>query len=320
MSSVVTITFSPCIDKSASVPVMVPEKKLHCSSVKLEPGGGGINVARALTRLGASATAIFLSGGYTGKFFHHLVENEKIPFIGIETAGETRENIIIFDEHTNNQYRFGMPASPVTEEEWKNCIRVLQEVKDPGFIVVSGSLPPGIPLSIYSDLSVIAHAKKSKLVVDTSGDGLAEALHHGVYMIKPNLNELRSLAGLEKLEITEVVAVAKKLIREYNCQLIVVSLGKHGAMLITQNESIGVMPPKVKVKSTVGAGDSMLAGMIWGLCNGFSERQAFEFAVACGTAATLNPGTELCKKADADKLYHLIRENDHSQPNSYQEP
>jgi 6-phosphofructokinase 2 len=306
MSSILTITFSPCIDKTASVKSLIPEKKLVCSAPTLEPGGGGINVARAIRKLGGEATAIFPSGGYTGKFFNHLMEKEKVPSIIIETANETRENIIIVDESTNNQYRFGMPGTELSEREWKRCLKMAEEFKDGGFIVASGSLPPGVPLSIYAQLARIAREKGSKLVVDTSGEALKQAAMEGVYLLKPNLGELSTLAGLERIDTTKIEATAKAVINQYKCEIIVVSLGADGAVLVTPDKTYQVKPPPVERKSTVGAGDSMVAGIVYSLAGGKDLEQALQFGVACGTAATMNRGTELCRRKDVDRLYSLM--------------
>lgn len=306
MSSVVTVTFSPCIDKSASVPVMVPEKKLLCSYPKLEPGGGGINVARVLKRLGVQATAIYPSGGYSGKFLDHLMQKEGIPSVVIETEKETRENIIIVDESTNNQYRFGMPANALNEGEWKKCLAAVEAMDQVNFLVVSGSIPPGVSLNLFEELSAIAKMKNAKLVIDTSGPALKEAVKHGVYMLKPNLGELGILAGTGRIEINMAEKTARDVIDKYDCRVVVVSMGKDGAILITREESFTVKPPEISRKSTVGAGDSMVAGMICSLVNRNNLRQALQYGVACGTAATMNAGTELCHKEDADILFALI--------------
>ena len=170
MSKIITITFSPCIDKSTSVPFIIPEKKLRCTAPKLEPGGGGINVARAIRKLGGEAIAIFPSGGYTGKFFNHLLENENIASVIIETTNETRENIIVLDESINNQYRFGMPGTELSEHEWKQCLQAVEEINNVEFIIASGSLPPGVPLDIYAQLAKIARYKHTRFIVDTSGE------------------------------------------------------------------------------------------------------------------------------------------------------
>ena len=307
MSSIVTITFSPCIDKSTSVASLVPEKKLHCSTPKLEPGGGGINIARAIKKLGGESIAIFPSGGYTGKYFNHLLEKENIPAVIIETNNETRENIIVFDESSTNQYRFGMPGTALNESEWKQCLTAVEEIKDIEFIIASGSLPPGVPSNIYAQLARIAKNKNAKFVVDTSGEALKQAVEEGVYLLKPNLGELCSLAGKATLQTMEVKDVARAIIEKEKCEVMIVSMGADGAMLVTKDMAEIIIAPTVIRKSTVGAGDSMLAGIIFYLSKGRGIVEAAQYGVACGTAATLNAGTELCKKEDADKLYEMIR-------------
>lgn len=306
MPAVVTLTFSPCIDKSASVPVLVPEKKLVCTHPKLEPGGGGINVARALKRLGLEATAVYTSGGYSGKFLDHLMQNEKIRSVIIETEKETRENIIIVDESTNNQYRFGMPCNTLSKAEWEKCLGAVEAMDHINFLVVSGSIPPGVPPDLFEELSAIAKKKNAKLVVDTSGNALQEAVKHDVYMLKPNLGELSVLAGIDGISINRAEETARAVIDKYGCEAIVVSMGKEGAMLVTHEASYTVRSPEAPRKSTVGAGDSMVAGIIFSLVNGKSLNQALQYGVACGTAATMNAGTELCHKEDADQLYAWI--------------
>jgi 6-phosphofructokinase 2 len=306
MSSIITITFSPCIDKSISVPSLIPEKKLKCTTPKLEPGGGGINVARAIKKLGGEATAIFPSGGYTGKFFNHLLEKENIPAVIIESVNETRENIIVLDESSNNQYRFGMPGTALNENEWKQCLQAVEEINNPEFIIASGSLPPGVPLNIYAQLAKIAKDKKAKFIVDTSGEALKQAMDEGVYLIKPNLGELCTLAGKKELQPEEVKDIATAIIKKGKCEVMVVSMGAAGAMLVTNSMTEMITPPPVIIKSTVGAGDSMVAGIVFYLSRGKSLSEAVRYGVACGTAATMNSGTELCRKEDADRLYAAI--------------
>lgn len=308
MSSIVTVTFSPCIDKSASVPSLIPEKKLKCSAPKLEAGGGGINVARAIKKLGGEAIAIFPSGGYTGKFFNHLLENEKISSRIIETENETRENFIILEEKTNQQYRFGMPGTALKETEWQQCLNEVEKIKDVEFIVASGSLPPGVPQDIYARLAVMAKMKNAKLVVDTSGEALRQVAREGVYLLKPNLGELCSLMGIEKIDTDKIEGMAKQVITKGHCEVLVVSMGAAGAMLVTKNIVEKIVPPQVIRKSTVGAGDSMVAGIVFYLSLGKNLVEAAQFGVACGTAATMNAGTELCRKEDAERLFLLIQQ------------
>lgn len=307
MSTIITITFSPSIDKSTSVTSLISDKKMRCTSPKLEPGGGGINVARVIKRLGGEVTAVFPSGGYTGMFFNHLLENEKVPFVSIQTKNETRENFVILDESTNKQFRFGMPNNEILEKEWNDCLKAIENHQNVDFIIASGSLPPGIPLDIYTELSKMAKLKTAKFIVDTSGEALKNAVDEGVYLLKPNLEELRFLLQIEDLKPENIEFAAKAFIKQNYIEIIVVSLGANGAMLITKNETHTLKPPKVKVKSTVGAGDSMVAGIVFGLSNNLSLQECLQYGIACGTATTMNLGSALCDKRDVEKLLKLLK-------------
>jgi len=306
MSTILTITFSPCVDKSFSIPELIPEKKLRTSIPKTEPGGGGINVARVLARLGTNAIALYPSGGYTGQALDELIAKEHIPAIPVKTRNETRENVIVLETSTNKQFRFTMPATSLSEKEIERLLESIEHVKKLDFIVVSGSLPAGIAPNIFSRIAIVGK-KKAKLVVDTSGEGLKYAVDQGVYLIKPNISELAYLAGKEYLHTNEIVHHAKSIIKTKNCEIIVVSLNAAGAVLITKNATVAVTPPAVKVKSTVGAGDSMVAGMVFALSRGDDIETASQYGVACGTAATLNAGTELCHKKDVEVLFNQIQ-------------
>ena len=306
MSTIVTVTFSPCIDKTTSVKKLLPDKKLHCAAPKLEPGGGGINVARAIKKLGGDATAIFPSGGYTGKYFNHLLEVENIHAVIIEVQNETRENIIVLDEAENAQYRFGMPGTNLSDVEWMQCLKAVEEIQDISFIVASGSLPPGVPLNIFAQLAKIAKNKNAKFVVDTSGEALREAVNEGVYLLKPNLGELCFLSGKTHLKQHEIEAAAKEIIAEGKCEVVVISMGAQGALFVTSDLIKTIEPPAVIRKSTVGAGDSMLAGIVYFLSKQKNIAEAVKYGVACGTAATMNTGTELCNLKDVEKIYGLM--------------
>jgi len=306
MSQIITITFNPCIDKSATVPQLIPEKKLSCSEPRFEPGGGGINVARAIKKLGGEATAIYPCGGYTGKFFNELLDREKIPAIVVEVENPLRENVIVLEESSNRQYRFGFPGAKLLSHEWQQCIDAIDRISNAEFLVASGSLPEGVPDDIFAKLAIIAKRKDLKLVVDTSKAALKHAATEGVYMLKPNLNELSLLLGRKELTSNEVPSAAKEVIDKKYCEVLLVSLGEEGAMLFTQSKQLRVSSPHVEKKSTVGAGDSMVAGFVLSLSRGKSFEEALRYGVACGTAATMHPGTELCNKKDADDLYQKI--------------
>lgn len=307
MSKIITVTLNPAIDKSTTVPVLVSEKKLKCTQPVFEPGGGGINVARAIKKLGGNATALYLAGGYTGTFFTQLLEKEQIDTRVIEIAKHTRENLIVFDSSSNLQYRFGMPGPVVEEKEWKKLLSILEQMDGISYLVASGSVPAGVPVDIFARIASIAKKKKIRCIVDTSGEALQLAASEAVYLLKPNLGELASLVGAEEIEIGMVNDVAGKLVANGKCEVVVVSMGAAGAMLVTKDEAHRITAPVVKRISTVGAGDSMVAGIVMGLMKNMSMSDAARYGVACGTAATINPGTELCRLEDVERLFPQIQ-------------
>lgn len=309
MNQIVTLTFSPAIDKSTTVKKLIAEKKLSCSIPKYEPGGGGINIARAIHRLGGSALAVYPAGGYSGKVFHDLLKQESVNQLSIPIKGHTRENLVVFETITNKQYRFGMPGAALSLKEFEDCLTSIKKIKHIDFLVVSGSLPSGFPANLFIKLIKITNGKNAKLVVDTSGDALKQAVDAGAYLIKPNLRELSILSARSLRTKSSIINAAKYIIATSSCEIIVVSMADKGALLVTTNTVQQLIPPKVNVKSTVGAGDSMVAGLVWSLAKGVQLAEAFLFSVACGTAATMNAGTELCHAKDV----YLLQEQLHLQ-------
>lgn len=306
MPGIVTITLNPAIDKSTTVPALVPERKLKCSTPVFEPGGGGVNVARAIMQLGGEANAVYLGGGHSGRFFESLLHAAGVPGVLVPIAGHTRENLIITDNTSRAQYRLNMPGPAVDSYEWEHLLEVIRGMEGIAYLVASGSLSPGIPPDIFASFSAIAAIKGARFIVDTSGLALKEALREGAYLVKPNIRELAGFAGVSTLNTMEIVDVAKQIINSNRSKIVVVSMGETGAMLVTADLSVMIPAPGVRRVSTVGAGDSMLAGIVHSLYEGKDILESVQFGVACGTAATLNPGTALCKKADALVLFEEI--------------
>lgn len=307
MSRILTVTFNPCIDKSTTVPALAPEKKLSCGNPVFEPGGGGLNVARAIKKLGGDATALYMFGGHSGRFLQHLMDAEGIRGEAVEIKNATRENLIVLDSSTNQQYRFGMPGPEISRDELQKMLDLIRKHKDAQYVVVSGSLTPGVPETIFADIAAITKKNGSRLVVDTSGKALEHAAYAGVYLLKPNLGELSAMAGKEQIEEEDVDDLARSIIAKGQCEMVVVSMGAGGAQMITAKEVYRAVPPVVRRRSTVGAGDSMVAGLILCLSRGASLKEALCYGVASGTAATMNPGTELCKKEDVEKLLAIMQ-------------
>lgn len=304
---ILTITLNPCIDKSSAVEQLQPEAKLRCTEVVNEPGGGGINISKALKKLGTASIALFPAGGNNGNMLCALLKEEGISFHRVETQTETRENWIVQETATNHQYRFTFPGRAVQEETISKLIDEIQSFS-PVYIVASGSLPPGLPAHFYALIVEMATANGAKCIVDTSGPALEALKGKQAYLVKPNIGELSKLLNIENIEKAEVPDAAHQVVKEGYAEIVVVSMGPSGAWLVTATERYFAAAPLVEKKSTVGAGDSMVAGIIHSIQKGMSLEQALRFGVACGTAATMNEGTQLFKKADVEKLYAKINE------------
>jgi 6-phosphofructokinase 2 len=302
MEKVLTVTLNPAIDKSTTIPALLPEKKLRCTPPTFEPGGGGVNVSRVLKNFDYHSTAMFMAGGHTGKFFERLVEQEGIEAIVVPFDGFTRENLIVHDQSTDLQYRFGMPGPTIKETDWRACLKKLKAAEGFTYFVISGSNPSGVSLDFYSEAAEIVKEKKGKLVIDTSGDALKHALSTGIFLAKPNIGELSNLSGVKELDAGNVVDAAKKIIDTGHCEVLVVSMGPAGAILVTANEYFHEAAPAIKIKSTVGAGDSMVAGILIALQKKLSWRDVLRYGVAAGTAATMNAGAELCTRENVEKV------------------
>jgi 6-phosphofructokinase 2 len=307
MQKIVTITLNPAIDKSTSVKTIVPDRKLRCAKPKFEPGGGGVNVSRAISKLGGTSSTIYFAGGYSGRFFESLLDREGIESHVVPIADSTRENMIVVDESSNLQYRFGMPGPTIQKGETANLLKLIEDAEGVEYIVASGSLAHGINDDFFSKLASIAKNKNAKLVVDTSGEPLRQAIEEGVYMIKPNLGELSILNGVEELHDEDIVKSARAIISKGGAQVVVVSMGASGAMLITAEEVINSPSPTVRKRSTVGAGDTMVAGMVLAMSHGWDWKDVLRYGIAAGTATTMNSGTELCKKHDVERLFNYLK-------------
>ena len=303
---IITLTVNPALDKSTHFKGLVAEQKIRCSEPRFDAGGGGINVSKAISRLNGKSFALFTSGGPLGKMLEELVTKETIDFQAIPIQTWTRESFVAVDENTNSQYRFGFTGGELTNDEEKAILTAIASLKSK-FLVASGSLNEGLSSNFYQKIAEIAKASGTKLIVDTSGEALKKVLETGAYLIKPNVGELAKLIGVERLEMEEVKEAAKKIIAQGGAEIVAVSLGPQGAVLVTKDEYEYVPAPNVAKKSTVGAGDSMVGGMVWALSQNKSLKDVIRWGVACGSAATMNEGTQLFKLEDANRLFEWLK-------------
>ena len=307
MTPIATLTFSPSLDSATVTDKIYPEGKLRCEQPVFEPGGGGINVARAIRMLGGEALALFPAGGPTGDHLVKLLSAEGLAVGVVHTRDWTRQNLHVLAEQSNEQFRFVMPGAVLTSQELHGLRMKVAALPPETILVISGSLPPGMDVVDLLEVIRFAREKGLRCVVDTSGPALAAAVKEGgLLLIKPNLAELAELTGLTLEEPEAIVVSAQGLIAQGASHYVVVSLGPQGAMAVSSKMSVHITPPPVKKLSTVGAGDSMVGAMCLKLAAGATLGEVVRFGVAAGTAATLRHGTQLCDPQETARLLSLL--------------
>lgn len=307
MEIIISVAMNPAVDKSSSVEHVIPEHKLYCKAPHFEPGGGGVNVSRAIKKLGGESLLFYPSGGLTGKMLENLLLQENISHYPIPIEGVMRENLIVLEESTGQQFRFGMPGPFMSKQEWERCLNELFDFKPkPNYLVISGSLPPGVPSDFYARVAKKGKESGIKVIIDASGEALKLALQVGVYLVKPNIREFKELLGSDVQEESQIEFEAMKMIESGWCEVLVISLGAAGALMVSRNTVEYIRPPTVQVVSKVGAGDSMVAGIVLSLFRGNTLRNSILFGIAAGSSAAMTPGTELCRREDTERLYEKL--------------
>jgi len=305
--AVVTVTLNPCIDKTFLVERVAPDRQLDARDVRLFPGGGGLNVARAVRELGGEVRALWTCGGHTGGRLAELLDEDGVPHEPVRIEDTIRENLMVTETPSREQYRFGMPGPELREEERAEWGRRLRELSPPPDLAVfSGSLPAGASPGWFGEL-LRSFPDGTRVVVDTKKEALARALEERVFLVKPNLRELEDVVGRELPGDDEIEEAAGEIVASGGPEVVLVSLGRGGAVLVTAEGAERLPAPTVRLKSRIGAGDSMVGGLVRALDAGRPLRDAAAFGVAAGAAAVMQEGTALCRRGDTDRLYRRTR-------------
>ena len=305
MKSVVTLTLNPSIDTACQAEAVHSGRKIRTSDERFDPGGGGINVARVIRELGGEAMAMYFAGGITGTALTEMVAAIGLPHLAIPIDGRTRVSHVVHERSSGDEYRF-VPSGPrISPRELDACLAEVSKL-EADYVVVSGSVPPGVSPAFYVEVAAVVEQSGGRLVSDTSGDALRRTLNRGVYLVKPNLRELESVVGRWLASPAEQEAAAQALVVEKKASVVAVSLGAAGALLASDAGCLRLRGPRVETKSAVGAGDSFVAAMTLGLAQERPPEEAFALAVAAGTAAVLTMGTELCRRDDVERIYEEV--------------
>ena len=306
---VATLTMNPAIDGSCEAEAVFPTHKIRTHDERYDPGGGGINVARVLARLGHGVEVIYLAGGATGALLDELLDQHGLERHRIAIHDHTRQSLAVYERSSGKEFRF-VPDGPLVDEaEWRAAFDHAAGL-DHGWLVLSGSLPRGVPVDFYARLAAAHAGRDMRVVVDTSGPALAAALDQGgLYLVKPSLGEFEALAGRKLSGAQAVGEAAIDWVRAGKAAHVAVSMGHEGAVLAHAGGVIVRRAIDVPVKSATGAGDSFVGGMVHGFLRAEDAAGAFRWGMAAGTAAVLSPGTDLCRPEDVQRMWDILGES-----------
>jgi 6-phosphofructokinase 2 len=304
---IATVTLNPSLDKIVTVEELVVDEANRWTSLRRDPGGKGINVSRVVHELGGETIAYGFIGGIDGETLKHLLQQQGVPFDFTPIEGEIRSNFIITDLKTRRQTRIDAPGPSISKGELGKLIDKVTRIKPkPDFLVFAGSVPPGVPDDIYRQL--IEKAKKSgiKTVLDSDNKWLKEGIGAKPNVIKPNVHEAEELLEVHLRDEAAIIEAVKTLANR-GIDVAAISRGKDGLIVANGEKILRVTSPQVEVRSTIGAGDSTIAGLVLKLSQGHGIEEASRWAAAAGTATTLTPGTELCRREDVERLLPQVK-------------
>ncbi|MBM9593101.1 hexose kinase [Rhodobacteraceae bacterium MCCB 386] len=303
---------NPALDVSAEAMSVVPNRKVRCLDQRLDPGGGGINVARAIGRLGGDATAFVALAGATGDLVAELLRAERVDVADFRIAGLTRQSFAVTARDTSDQYRFVLAGPEWGPADVDALLAALSTRIEPEMLVVlSGSLPPGLPTAVQGRIKALSRERGACLLLDTSGPALlaaARVLEGGPYhVLRMDGEEAEELSGRVFPSERELVLFGQELVRSGVADHLVMALGARGTAGVTADDAFFCRPPLVETVSAVGAGDSLMGALTLALARGQTFRQAVTAGTAAAAAAVMTPATELCDGPTAERLVSEVR-------------
>jgi 6-phosphofructokinase 2 len=312
--TILTVTLNPAIDLTTDTAKVESGYKLRCGPARLDPGGGGVNVSRAIAKLGGLSTPFVAIGGPTGAMLKSLLEGEGVDARWFQVDGLTRQSVVVNERSSGQQFRFVLPGPDWSAAQATGLLEALETaLAAPGerisHVVARGSLPPGLPDDFYNRIGELADRTGARFVLDTSGrmlDAAARDGQHPPYVWIMDQREAEYLAGrslgdLDALERFGLELKARKL-----AQILILTFGEGGAVALSEAETVRATPPKVDVVSKVGAGDSFVGGLVLKLARGAALREACAYAVAAAASAVTSPATELCDRGRTERHFTMI--------------
>lgn len=307
MPAILTVTLNPTVDFATTAPKVEAGPKLRCSEPEIDPGGGGINVSRAIQLLGGQSTAMVAIGGTTGAQLLELLAVEGVATVAIQGPGETRQSVSVTDESTGGQYRFVMPGPKWKKKDVARALAAIDRAAGDGaFVVLSGSQPPGVAKDFPAILSNHVAGRHARLIVDTSGPALfhlVEKPHEALYVLRMDGEEAEELAGHSLSSRRDTADFAEGLVAKRVAEIVIVARGADGSVLSSKDGSWHTVSPPVEVVSAVGAGDSFVGAFTLALSRGEAPGDCLRWGVAAAAAAVTTEATRLCTRKDVEAMH-----------------
>jgi 6-phosphofructokinase 2 len=302
-----TITLNPALDRTMEVDGLVVDDANRILREERYAGGKGIDCSRVIEELGGKSTALGFIGGYDGLELEGRLINEGVLCDFTRIGGETRTNIILSNRRAKTQILLNAAGPRITPAEIGLFFQRIRSLgRDAEFVIISGSVPPGVNHNIYAQIITTLKGKGIRVALDADGELLRHGYKAQPWVIKPNIHEFQRLTGVKSTEIGGLLTKARQFVEE-GIEICLVSMGAKGLLGVTKDEAYVAIPPQVQVVSQVGAGDSTLAGFIYALTKKKSFRESLILASAAGTAAVMTAGTALCKKRDVERIKKDIK-------------
>jgi 6-phosphofructokinase 2 len=296
-----TVTLNPALDRAIEIQEFRTDDANRIESENSYAGGKGIDASRVIQVLGGKSIALGFIGGFNGMELEQRLLRQGVLCDFVETRGETRTNILIYVRSSGSYTTLNAKGPEVNEVETKELLGKIERLQDVSYMIISGSVPRGVSTDIYRKIIEIARGKGAFVALDADGEVMKQGIEAGPSIIKPNMHELGRLLGRKITDIDGALNAAGEL-KKKEIDIVLISMGAKGALLVSDSTRILAVPPKVKVGSTVGAGDSLLAAFILGHFQGRRLSECLRFGVAAGAASSMTPGTELCKREDVEAL------------------
>lgn len=299
--SIITLTLNPSVDEAVTIGEFTLGKANRCKLDALDPGGKGLNASRVIHRLGHATMALGFIGGVTGQMIREKLDGEGVAHAFDHVDELTRLNVMIYERSTGRRSRLYLPGAAVTPDKLLALRNRLDDVPAGGVVVLGGSIPPGLPSTIYRNFVTRLQERDVRCIVDTSGAALANVLSARPALIKPNVEEAAEVLGCDLVTDRDIAAAAREL-QHRGAQSVVISQGAAGAIGVCGSDAWKAVAPQVEARSTVGSGDSMVAGLAIAMNEGRPFAEGLLLGTAAGAATAATPGTKLCSAAEVEAL------------------